>query len=77
VAATSCSPLTAASAPRTARAWAITSLPRSSVLLGMHAQYEHSPPTSSLSTSTVLNPPRTAMSATFSPVEPAPSTMTS
>jgi hypothetical protein len=38
VAATSCSPVTASAAPRTARAAAIASLPRSSVLLGMHAQ---------------------------------------
>lgn len=38
VAATSCSPVTACAAPSTARASASTSVPRSSVLLGMQAQ---------------------------------------
>ncbi len=39
--------MTAAAAPGTRRTSASTSPGRSSVLLGMHAQYEHSPPTSS------------------------------
>jgi hypothetical protein len=43
----------------------------------MQAQYEHSPPTSSDSTITAVSPPRTARSATFSPVGPAPITITS
>ena len=63
--------------PRTAPASATTSAGRSSALLGMHAQYEHSPPTSSASTITAVSPPRTARSATFSPVGPAPITITS
>ena len=50
---------------------------RSRALLGMHAQYEHSPPTSSDSTITAVSPPRTARPATFSPVGPAPITITS
>ena len=40
-------------------------------------EYEHSPPTSSDSTITAVRPPRTARSATFSPVGPAPMTTTS
>ena len=44
---------------------------------GMHAQYEHSPPTSSASTITVVIPPCTVRSAMFSPTAPAPITMTS
>ena len=59
-AAVSTAPLT----PCTAPASATTVTGRSSALLGMQAQYEHSPPTSSDSTSTALSPPRTARSAT-------------
>ena len=45
---------------------------RSSALLGMQAQYEHSPPTSSLSTTAVVSPAARARSATFSPTGPGP-----
>ena len=43
----------------------------------MHAQYEHSPPTSSRSTMAVRSPFCLATSATFSPAGPAPMTITS
>ncbi len=69
----SAAPLT----PCTAPASATTSTGRSRALLGMQAQYEHSPPTSSDSTITAVRPPLTARSATFSPVGPAPITITS
>ena len=49
---------------------------RSSVFLGTHAQYEHSPPTSSCSTSTTVSPAARARSATFSPTGPPPRTTT-
>ena len=61
----------------TARASASAATGRSRALLGMQAQYEHSPPTSSFSTITVLSPAACARSATFSPTGPAPITMTS
>ncbi len=67
-------------APDTPRTWFASETAaagRSSALLGMHAQYEHSPPTSSDSTMAAVSPPRTARSATFSPVGPAPRTITS
>ena len=51
-ASTSTSPLAAAS-----RAPCTASPGRSSVFDGMHAQYEHSPPTSSRSTSATRSPP--------------------
>jgi hypothetical protein len=75
--ATSSSPVTAALAPLTR--WAARSACplRSSALDGMQAQYEHSPPTSSLSTSSAVKPPCTARSATFSATAPPPMTMTS
>ena len=50
---------------------------RSSVFDGMHAQYEHSPPTSSRSTSATRSPPSASAPAQCSPGEPAPITMTS
>lgn len=43
----------------------------------MHAQYEHSPPTSSSSTIAVDSPAARVRSATFSPTGPAPTTTTS
>ena len=46
--------------PGSRRAATTASAVRSSALLGMHAQYEHSPPTSSDSTSAVESPPRCA-----------------
>src|SRR5436305_4431273 len=45
---------------------------RSSAFVGMHAQYEHSPPTSSRSTTAALSPPTTTRSARFSPTGHAP-----
>ena len=50
---------------------------RSSVFDGMHAQYEHSPPTSSRSTSATRRPPSASAPAQCSPGEPPPSTITS
>src|SRR6185436_11851133 len=76
-AAASSGPCAACRAPSNARASARACGGRSSALLGMHAQYEHSPPTSSDSTTTVDRPPRTVRAATFSPVGPAPITITS
>ena len=76
-AAESSGPATAAARPGTRRASARATTGRSSALLGMHAQYEHSPPTSSLSTITVLSPAARVRSATFSPTGPAPMTTTS
>src|SRR5439155_8573327 len=74
---TSSSPVTAALAPGTRRAAARTSPGRISTLLGMHAQYEHSPPTSSRSTSATRRPPSPHRPAAFSPAGPAPTTTTS
>src|SRR5581483_3102196 len=76
-AAASSSPVTACLDPPTARAAASAAAGRSSALDGMQAQYEHSPPTSSDSITATDRPPRRARSATFSPVGPAPITMTS
>lgn len=70
-------PVTASRAPASRPASASAAAGRSSALLGMQAQYEHSPPTSSLSTTATLSPPACARSARFSPVGPAPTTTTS
>src|SRR5487761_335160 len=70
-------PVTACLAPSTRRAASRAWPGRSSALLGMHAQYEQSPPTRSASTTTADRPPFTTRSATFSPVDPAPITITS
>lgn len=60
-AARSSSPFTACAAPSTWAAASRASSGRSIALLGMHAQYEHSPPTSSRSTSAAVRPePSTA-----------------
>ena len=69
--------MTACFAPSRSRAARRAAALRSSAFDGMHAQYEHSPPTSSASTMTVVIPPCTVRSATFSPTAPAPITMTS
>lgn len=53
--------------PGTRRASARAMTGRSRALLGMHAQYEHSPPTSSFSTIAVERPAARVRSATFSP----------
>ncbi len=50
---------------------------RSRVLDGMQAQYEHSPPASSRSTTATRRPPSTSSPAQCSPGEPAPTTITS
>jgi hypothetical protein len=76
-AAASSRPVTASRTPGSARAWSYSSTGRSRALLGMQAQYEHSPPTSSCSTSTTDRPPLWARSATFSPGGPPPMTTTS
>src|SRR5437870_1437561 len=75
--ATSRASLTAAAAPGTRRTSARTSPGRSNVLLGMHAQYEHSPPTSSASTTAMDAPHSWQRPAMFSPADPPPSTITS
>ena len=74
---TSGGPVQDARAPATARASANACSGRSNALLGMQAQKEHSPPTSSRSTTTTLRPPLAARCARFSPVGPAPITTTS
>ncbi len=76
-ASTSTSPVTASAAPGRRRAAATACTGPSSALLGMHAQYEHSPPTSSSSITATDNPLSRAYQATFVPVEPAPITITS
>ena len=50
---------------------------RSSVFDGMQAKYEHSPPTSSRSTSATRRPPSANAPAQCSPGEPPPRTITS
>ena len=70
-------PVTASVTPGIARARASSSTGRSRALLGMHAQYEHSPPSSWCSTRATDRPPRCARSAAFSPGGPPPITMTS
>ena len=77
VAATSCSPVTAWAAPSTARASASTSGAAQQRLAG------HAGPVGALAADQFAlhedggQPPRTTMSATFSPVDPAPRTTTS
>ena len=71
-ASTSTSALEAAS-----RAPCTASPGRSSVLDGMHAQYEHSPPTSSRSTTATRRPPSASAPAQCSLGEPPPITITS
>ena len=67
-----------AGTPGMCRAASSTSIGRSSALLGMHAQYEHSPPSSSCSTITAVRSlPWMAYCATISPGGPPPITMTS
>src|SRR5215212_3468089 len=63
--------------PAASRAPCTASPGRNSVFDGMHAQYEHSPATSSRSTSPTRTPPSTSAPAQWSPGEPPPSTMTS
>ena len=69
---------TSTSAVAAASRAACTASPgRSSVFDGMHAQYEHSPPTSSRSTSATRRPPSASAPAQCSPGEPPPMTITS
>ncbi len=70
-------PRTAPLRPGTLRASARDTTGLNRALLGMQAQYEHSPPTSSDSTTAVLSPAALVRSATFSPTGPAPITTTS
>src|SRR5690348_8173282 len=70
-------PVTASRAPSTRRTSESAMTGRSNALLGTHAQYEHSPPTSSRSTRATRSPAARARSAAFWPIGPAPSTTTS
>src|SRR5438034_8391059 len=70
-------PVTASAAPGTRSAAATTSPGRISVLLGMHPQYEHSPPMSSFSTSATERPRPAQRPTAFSPAGPPPTTITS
>jgi hypothetical protein len=67
---------TSAVAPAS-RAACTASPGRSSVFDGVQAQYEHSPPTSSRSTTATRSPPSARAPAQCSPGEPPPRTMTS
>src|SRR4029077_1723697 len=70
-------PPMASRAPSTFLASATASTGRSSALLGTQPQYEHSPPTSSCSTTATDRPAARLRSVTFCPTGPARSTMTS
>src|SRR6266496_888518 len=70
-------PVTAPATPGNRRAAAYSSIGRSSALLGTQAQNEHSPPTSSCSTSSADSPAAATRPATFSPGGPPPITTTS
>ncbi len=72
----SISPVIASRAPGTSCAAATASPGRSSVLDGMHAQNEHSPPSSSRSTIATRSPPSATVAAKCSPGDPPPMTMT-
>ena len=74
---TSTVPVTASRAAGTWRAAASASPGLSSALLGIQAQYVHSPPTNSDSTITVLRPAGAVRPATFSPAAPPPMMTTS
>ena len=74
---TSMPPVIAPRSEGTRCATASASSGRSSALLGMHAQYEHSPPTSSDSTTAAVSPPADTRPATFSPAAPPPMITTS
>jgi len=76
-ASTSRGPVMASRAPGTRRAAARASPGRSRVLLGMQAQYEHSPATSSRSTTDTRMPPSARAPAQTSPAAPAPITIAS
>ena len=69
---------TASAAPGASRARASASSGRRSVFEGMQAQYEHSPPTSSGSTTvtSASGSSRRSVATKASPVTPAPSTTT-
>ena len=69
--------MTASAAPGARRAAASASPGRMSVLDGMHPQYEHSPPTSSLYTMATRRPASASRLAACSPAGPAPITSTS
>src|SRR6516165_3752313 len=70
-------PVMVSAAPGARLAAARTSPGRMSVLLGMHPQYEHSPPISSRSIMATRRPPLARRPAACSPAGPAPITSTS
>src|SRR6516165_5258356 len=70
-------PVMVSAAPGARFAAARTSPGRMSVLLGMHPQKEHSPPTSSRSMMATRRPPSARRPAACSPAGPAPITSTS
>src|SRR5829696_4861176 len=76
-AATSSDPLTASSAPGLRLTSASASYGRRSAFDGMHAQNEHSPPTSRSSTIATSSPCSASRPAATSPAGPAPITTTS
>ena len=76
-AATSSLPVTASAAPGIRLTSASASYGRSSALDGMHAQNEHSPPTSRSSTIATFSPCSASRPAATSPAGPAPTTTTS
>ena len=67
---TSSDPVIASAAPGTRRASASASYGRSSAFDGMHAQNEHSPPTSRSSTIATLSPSSARRPAATSPAGP-------
>ena len=69
--------MTASAAPGMRRASASASYGRSSAFDGMHAQNEHSPPTSRSSTIATVEPGSASRPAATSPAGPAPITTTS
>ena len=69
--------MTASAAPGIRRTSSSASYGRSSALDGMHAQNEHSPPTSRSSTIATFSPPSASRPAATSPAGPAPITTTS
>ena len=71
------SPTTASRAPSTLSASSMAITGRSRDLLGTQPQYEHSPPTSSRSTTATDSPAAPQRATTFCPTGPAPRTITS
>ena len=74
---TSSEPVTASAAPGIRLTSSSASYGRSSAFEGMHAQNEHSPPTSRSSTIATSSPSSASLPAATSPAGPAPITITS